>query len=164
MLTEFLKANINTFERVPTSEPGEVELLDTPRATTTAIRLPHVVKLQVPTTLDNITVSFEPKCQGPVVRVIFSCNMPLLTFTHQAIEISLITKLPELASIARASPTVQGSIISATKNISTQRAKLEPGDVTLVNSVSRCLLRLLIVLTCFTGILSGCTGTSPDSS
>ncbi|KAL4078350.1 hypothetical protein V8B97DRAFT_1914943 [Scleroderma yunnanense] len=90
-----------------------------PRATTTVICLPHVVKLQVPTTLDNITVSFEPKCQGPV-----------------AIEISLITKLPELASITHASPTVQEPIINATKNNSTHRAKLKPGDVTLVNSGS----------------------------
>ncbi|KAL4071480.1 hypothetical protein V8B97DRAFT_1917314 [Scleroderma yunnanense] len=73
-----------------------------------AICLPHVVKLQVPTTLDNIT----------------------------AIEISLITKLPELTSITHASPTVQEPIINAMKNNSTHRAKLEPSDVTLVNSGS----------------------------
>ena len=76
ILSEFLKTNVNTFERVPTSEPDEVELFDSflfrSPPTPTVICIPHVVKLQVPTTVDNITVSFEPKHQGPVVHNKFS--------------------------------------------------------------------------------------------
>lgn len=83
--------------------------------------------------------------------------MPLLTFTHQTIEVSLITKLPELVSIAHASPTIQEPIVNAAEDIiSTRRAKLEPGDVTLVNSVSYRLLHFLIVLTCQIGIFAQC--------
>ncbi|KAL4078138.1 hypothetical protein V8B97DRAFT_2073137 [Scleroderma yunnanense] len=111
--------HIDANERVPTLDPGEIGLIEAlsfnqSPCTTTVKHLPHVLQLQVPTSIQNITLSFELKSQGPVT-----------------IEINLTTTLPELTFIADSSDTM--IINCTTTGSSTSRVKLKPTDTSMVS-------------------------------
>ncbi|KAL4067321.1 hypothetical protein V8B97DRAFT_2025151 [Scleroderma yunnanense] len=111
--------HINANKRVPTSDPSEIGLIkalsfNQSPCTTTVKCLPHVLWLQVPTSIQNIMLSFEPKSQGPVT-----------------IEINLTTTLPELTFITNSSDTM--IVNCTTTGSSTSRVKLEPADTSMVS-------------------------------
>lgn len=66
----------NANETVPTSQADEIELIDA-----VSTKRPHVLRLHIPTSVQNVKLSFEPNSQGPVT-----------------IEIALTTMSPELVS------------------------------------------------------------------
>ncbi|KAI6140654.1 hypothetical protein BKA82DRAFT_33205 [Pisolithus tinctorius] len=79
--------NIHANDTVSTSQADEIELIDAISKSTTIQNRPHVIRLQVPPSIQNITVSFEPKFQGPIT-----------------VEFLLTTILPEDPFIANSSP------------------------------------------------------------
>ncbi|KAI6137821.1 hypothetical protein BKA82DRAFT_4519735 [Pisolithus tinctorius] len=79
--------NIHANDTVSTSQADEIELVDAISKSTTIQNRHHVIRLQVPPSIQNITVSFEPKFQGPIT-----------------IEFSLTTILPEDPFIANSLP------------------------------------------------------------
>ncbi|KAI6137930.1 hypothetical protein BKA82DRAFT_4259686, partial [Pisolithus tinctorius] len=80
--------NIHANDTVSTSQADEIELVNAISKSTTIQNRPHVIRLQVPPSIQNITVSFKPKFQGPIVYR----------------RISLTTILPEDPFIANSSP------------------------------------------------------------
>ncbi|KAI6111454.1 hypothetical protein EDD16DRAFT_1608191 [Pisolithus croceorrhizus] len=52
----------NANEMVPTSQADEIELIDA----VSTVRRPHVLRLHIPTSVQNVKLSFEPNFQGPV--------------------------------------------------------------------------------------------------
>lgn len=108
--------NIN--ETISTSEADEIELVNA--ISTTIKHTPHLLKLQVPTSIENVTVSFQPRSQGPVT-----------------IEISLTTPLPEL-SLFTNPPHVASSQnhFAVDTAMSMNAIKQKPADIDLHASPS----------------------------
>ncbi|KAI6041002.1 hypothetical protein EDC04DRAFT_2602044 [Pisolithus marmoratus] len=111
------KTHINADEVVCTSQADEIELVDAISLTTLKQR-PHILRLQFPTSIQNVTVSFEPKSQGPVT-----------------IEISLTSTSPELTAIVDPSHTTRAQTRLAHNFSSTDEVKLEPADANLSASM-----------------------------
>ncbi|KAI6029293.1 hypothetical protein PISMIDRAFT_15552 [Pisolithus microcarpus 441] len=104
---------------ISTSEANEIELVNA--ISTTIKHMPHLLKLQVPTSIENITVSFQPRSQGPVT-----------------IEISLTTLLPEL-SLFTNPPHVASSQnhFAVDTAMSMNAIKQKPADIDLHASPAR---------------------------
>ncbi|KAI6033978.1 hypothetical protein BKA83DRAFT_4121283 [Pisolithus microcarpus] len=117
--THLLKNHINSNEAVSSSRAEEIELVDAISQPAIKHR-PHILRLQVPTSLHNVTVSFEPKSQGPVT-----------------IEFSLIAALPELTAITDPSHTAsaQTPLVTNHPNVSDGEVKLEFADANLSASM-----------------------------
>ncbi|KAI6158005.1 hypothetical protein BKA82DRAFT_22006 [Pisolithus tinctorius] len=107
--------NIDANETVSTSQADEIDLVDATSKSTTIQNQPHVIRLQVPPSIQNITVSFEPKFQGPVT-----------------VEFSLTTMLPEDPLIANSSHIISDQKcvvnINESMNAITGEVKIEPAD------------------------------------
>ncbi|KAI6137602.1 hypothetical protein BKA82DRAFT_4282983 [Pisolithus tinctorius] len=111
------KFHIDANQVVPTSQADEIEFVG---PTTVVKRRPHVLRLHVPTSVQNVTLSFEPNSQGPVT-----------------IEISLTTMSPELGNDTfRAT---QACVVDFGANVGTGGVKLESADA-YVSAVSDPLL------------------------
>ncbi|KAI5986419.1 hypothetical protein EDD15DRAFT_2200196 [Pisolithus albus] len=106
--------HINPNEAV-SSRDDEIELVDAISQTAIKHR-PHILRLQVPTSIRNVTVSFEPKSQGPVT-----------------IELSLTATLPEFMVITDPSRTTSAYTHLATNspNVTDGEVKLESADANL---------------------------------
>ncbi|KAI6010073.1 hypothetical protein BKA83DRAFT_4503942 [Pisolithus microcarpus] len=117
--THLLKNHIDSNEVVSSSRAEEIELVDAISQPAIKHR-PHVLRLQVPTSLHNIMVSFEPKSQGPVT-----------------IEFSLIAALLELTAITDPSHTAsaQMPLVTNRPNVSDGEVKLEFADANLSASM-----------------------------
>ncbi|KAI6040805.1 hypothetical protein EDC04DRAFT_2893816 [Pisolithus marmoratus] len=111
------KTHIDADEAVCTSQADEIELVDAISPTALKQR-PHILRLQFPTSIQNVTVSFEPKSQGPVT-----------------IEISLTSTSPELTAIVDPSHTARAQTCLAHNFSSTDEVKLEPADANLSASM-----------------------------
>ncbi|KAI6012368.1 hypothetical protein EDC04DRAFT_2904879 [Pisolithus marmoratus] len=109
LLTHLLKIHIDANEVVSSSQADEIELVNVISQTAIKHR-PHILKLQVPTSIHNVTVSFEPKSQGPVT-----------------IEFSLTAALLELMIITDPSHTASAHmhLVTDCPNISNGEVKLE---------------------------------------
>ncbi|KAI6018638.1 hypothetical protein BKA83DRAFT_4127792 [Pisolithus microcarpus] len=117
--THLLKNHIDSNEVVSSSQAEEIELVNAISQPAIKHR-PHVLRLQVPTSLHNVMVSFEPKSQGPVT-----------------IEFSLIAALPELTAITDPSHTAsaQMPLVTNRPNVSDGEVKLEFADANLSASM-----------------------------
>ncbi|KAI6043177.1 hypothetical protein EDC04DRAFT_2600364 [Pisolithus marmoratus] len=111
------KTHIDADEAVCTSQADEIELVNAISPTALEQR-PHILRLQFPTSIQNVTVSFEPKSQGPVM-----------------IEISLTSTSPELTAIVNPSHTTRAQTCLAHNFSSTDEVKLEPADANLSASM-----------------------------
>ncbi|KAI5992354.1 hypothetical protein F5J12DRAFT_915488 [Pisolithus orientalis] len=105
------KFHINANQVVPTSQADETKFV----GPLTVIKCrPHILQLHVPTSVQNVMLSFEPNSQGPVT-----------------IEISLMTMSPELGNDTfRAT---QECIVNFSANIGTGGVKLEAEDTSSCN-------------------------------
>ncbi|KAI5988032.1 hypothetical protein EDD15DRAFT_2371745 [Pisolithus albus] len=99
-------------ETVSTSEADEIELVNP--ILTTVKHMLHVLRLQVPTSIENVTLSFEPKSRGPVT-----------------IEISFTTASPELMDIADPSHMTTTTTTSARDSMDARTNGIEPEFVDL---------------------------------
>ncbi|KAL4061781.1 hypothetical protein V8B97DRAFT_2027117 [Scleroderma yunnanense] len=84
------KVDIDANETISSSDAREIELCDalsfrSPRATT--VKCPsHILRLHVPTSVDNVTLSFEPKSKGPVtIEISFTADLPELTCAQKSV-------------------------------------------------------------------------------
>ncbi|KAI6043722.1 hypothetical protein EDC04DRAFT_2890651 [Pisolithus marmoratus] len=111
------KTHIDADEVVCTSQADKIELVDAISLTTIKQR-PHILRLQFPTSIQNVMVSFEPKSQGPVT-----------------IEISLTSTSPELTAIVNPSHTARAQTCLANNFSSTDEVKLKPADANLSASM-----------------------------
>ncbi|KAI6145055.1 hypothetical protein BKA82DRAFT_994211 [Pisolithus tinctorius] len=111
------KFHIDANQMVPTSQADEIEFVGPPTAIK---RRPHILRLHVPTSVQNVMLSFEPNSQGPVT-----------------IEISLTMMSPELGNDTfRAT---QACVVDFGANVGTGGVKLESADAH-VSAVSDPLL------------------------
>ncbi|KAI6008959.1 hypothetical protein EDC04DRAFT_2610807 [Pisolithus marmoratus] len=111
------KTHIDAGGAVCTSQADEIELVDAISLTALKQR-PHILRLQFPISIQNVTVSFEPKSQGPMT-----------------IEISLTSTSPELTAIVNPSHTAQAQTCLANNFSSTNEVKLKPADANLSASM-----------------------------
>ncbi|KAI6145142.1 hypothetical protein BKA82DRAFT_995026 [Pisolithus tinctorius] len=111
------KFHIDANQMVPTSQANKIEFVGPP----TVIKCrPHILRLHVPTSIQNVMLSFEPNSQGPVT-----------------IEISLTTMSPELGNDTF--HATQACVVDFGANIGTGGVKLGSADAH-VSAVSDPLL------------------------
>ncbi|KAI6036715.1 hypothetical protein BKA83DRAFT_4120403 [Pisolithus microcarpus] len=99
--------HVSKHEMVSTSEADEIDLVNP--ILTTVKHMPHVLRLQVPTSIQNVTLSFELKSHGPVT-----------------IEISFTTTSPELMDVTDPSHTTTTMTTSAHDSMDTRTNGIKP--------------------------------------
>ncbi|KIO14403.1 hypothetical protein M404DRAFT_18571 [Pisolithus tinctorius Marx 270] len=100
------KFHINANQVVPTSQANKTKFVG---PLTVIKHRPHILQLHVPTSVQNVMLSFEPNSQGPVT-----------------IEISLTTMSPELGNDTF--HATQACVVDFGANIGTGGVKLESAD------------------------------------
>ncbi|KAL4067334.1 hypothetical protein V8B97DRAFT_954578, partial [Scleroderma yunnanense] len=97
------KVDISANETVSTSDAGETELCDAllfRSLPATTVKCPlHVLRLHVPTSIENITLSFELKSKGPVtIEISFTADLLELTTCAQKSVINNTTRVSAIKS------------------------------------------------------------------
>ncbi|KAI5999912.1 hypothetical protein EDD15DRAFT_2362419 [Pisolithus albus] len=104
--------HVSKHETVSTSQADEIELVNP--ILPTVKHMPHVLRLQVPTSIEYVTLSFEPKSRGPVT-----------------IEIPFTTASPELMDVADPSHMTTTTTTSAHDSVDARANGIEPEFVDL---------------------------------